>query len=416
VHLEAGDVGTAFSSDEERFGIRVRVGGATGFGATNDGSPEALDLAIESSIALARVTPADPLDDLAEPRRVSGVAELRDPELEGLEIEALGRLAGQLAERTRELDSRVRIDSGWVSCSSATFAVASSTGVEAMDRETGADAVLFGMAVDGEKVSSFDVESAQVCGLAEFRSELEGLPDRFVANLVTALDAGSGESFRGSLVLSREAVAEFLLPSLVGSLSAQAVRMGRSRLAEKLGEGIASPCFELVDDGTLAGRPGSGSFDREGLPHARLPLVEAGVLRSFLYTAREARAAERKAGSTGHAVGGSLSPPSVGSTNLLVGAGDADDEALVREVERGVLLRRFAGNADPVSGDFSGVAKGSFLLRKGEAPRPIQETLISGNLFELLQAISGVGRERRWVDGSVLTPLLRLEGVSVTAG
>jgi PmbA protein len=68
-----------------------------------------------------------------------------------------------------------------------------------------------------------------------------------------------------------------------------------------------------------------------------------------------------------------------------------------------------------VSGDFSGVAKGSFLLRRGEPPKPIQETLLSGNLYEMLAAVSGVGRARRWIDGSVLAPFLRVEGVSVTS-
>ena len=68
-----------------------------------------------------------------------------------------------------------------------------------------------------------------------------------------------------------------------------------------------------------------------------------------------------------------------------------------------------------MSGDFSGVAKGSFVLRRGEAPRPVQETLISGNLYELLGEIAAISRDRRWVEGTVLAPLVRLDGVSVTS-
>jgi predicted Zn-dependent protease len=210
-------------------------------------------------------------------------------------------------------------------------------------------------------------------------------------------------------------VAEFLLPSLVGSLSAQSVRTGRSRFAERVGQRIASPGFSLVDDGTLPGRPGSASFDREGLPHAPLALVERGELRGFLFNAREARALGRAEGSTGHASGGSRTPPGIGPTSLAVGAGDVDDATLLAGVDHGILLSRFSGNADAVSGDFSGVAKGSFLLRRGSAPRPIQETLISGNLYELLESIAAISREQRWVEGTVLAPLVRMEGVSVTS-
>jgi PmbA protein len=416
VSVEQDDIGTAFAHDETRFGLRVRSGGATGFAATNDGSPAALDEAVESALALARVSPPDANDDLAEPRAVTPVAGLCDPRLEGLDVEAVGKLVGELAARTRDLDGRVRIDNGWVSASATDCAVASSTGIEVFERTTGADAMLFGMAVDGSRVGSFDVEQADVCSLEELSGELERLPRRFVQKVVTALDAGDGESFVGPLVLSREAVAEFLLPALSSVLSARAVRLGRSRWAGKLGERVCSEAFGLRDDGTLPGRPGSSAFDREGLPHRPLPLVEGGVLRSFLFNTREARLAGRKEGSTGHAAGGAGGPPALGPTNLEVAAGDAADDAIVQGVERGILLSRFSGNTDPVSGDFSGVAKGSFLLRAGRPPRPIQETLISGNLFELLGRIEAVGRERRWIDGTVFTPMLRLGGVSVTAG
>jgi PmbA protein len=416
VHLEADDLGTAHSHDEERFGIRVRLRGASGFASTNDASQEARDEAVRAALAVAAVSPPDPFDDLAPPTRTTTVAGLHDAALEELDVETLGKLCAELAARARDTDGRVRIDSGWILRSAQTTAIATSTGIALCERTTQADALLFGMAVEGERVGSFDSEQAAVCSLAELRAELEALPRRWVAKVTSSLAAGPGETFRGTLVLSREAVAEFMLPALVGSLSAQAVRMGRSRFAGKIGERAFSAGLSITDDGTLPGRPGSASFDREGIPHQPLPLVARGELRSFLWNTREARAAARAEGSTGHASGGPRAAPGIGPTSLLVGEGDQPDDALVREVAHGILLSRFSGNSDAVSGDFSGVAKGSFLLRSGEAPRPIQETLVSGNLYELLAAVSGVGRERRWIDGTVLAPLVRVEGVSVTSG
>ncbi len=415
VNLEADEVGLAYTHEEERFGVRVRLRGATGFASTNDARREALDDAVRQALAIASVTPADAFDELPPPRRTANVAGLLDPALEALDVGALGKRAGELVARVKDVDRRARIDSGWVSCGLSTVAVASSSGIEVCERSGQGDAMLFGMAVEGDRVGSFDSEVAVCCALDELEQELAALPERWVTKLITSLAAGPGETFRGSLVLSREAVAEFLLPALVGSLSAQSVRMGRSRFAGRIGERIASPAFSVSDDGTLPGRPGSASFDREGLPHAPLALVEAGELRAFLFNAREARALGRAEGSTGHASGGSRTPPSIGPTNLSVGAGDVDDAALLAGVDHGILLSRFSGNTDAVSGDFSGVAKGSFLLRRGEAPRPIQETLISGNLYDLLGEISAISRERRWLEGSVLAPLVRMEGVSVTS-
>lgn len=415
VNLESDDLGTAQTHQEENFGIRVRRAGSTGFSATNDASPAAIDEAIEAALALARVTPPDPHDAIAEPEPASAVEGLYDAALAELDVASVGRLCGELAARVRAIDPRVRLDSGWVSVGSSVSALASSTGSEVSERATDAQALLFGMAVDGDKVGSFDHEAADVCSLREFEAELKLVPERFVTRVLSPLEAGPGRTFCGSLVLSAEAVAEFVLPALSDALSAQSVRTGSSLLAGKLGERLFSEGLTLVDDAGLPGRPGSSAFDREGLAHQRLVLIDAGRPREYLYNSREARAAERAAGSTRHAAGGARTPPGIGPTNLLLAAGELDRDALLGEVAEGVLLQRFSGNTDPVSGDFSGVAKGSFLLSRGEPPRPITETLLSGNLFELLAQISGIGRELRWIDGSVCVPMLRLEGVSVTS-
>jgi PmbA protein len=415
IQLESNDVSMARSDEEESFGIRVRLRGVTGFAATNDRSPDSLDEAVDAALALARVSPADPHDELTAPGETLRVEGLYDPAVAEVGVDAVAQRAGELTERVRALDSRARVDSGWVALSTSTAALASSTGIEVAEQSSEAQALLMGMAVDGDTVGSFDYELIEVCSLGELEEQLADLPERFVSKVVACLDAKPGRSFSGTLVLAPDAVAEFLLPALLGSLSAQAVRTGKSRFKERLGQAIASDAFSLADDGTLRGRPGSRSFDREGVAPAPLSLIERGELRSFLYNTREARAVGRDR-STGHASGGSTTPPAIGPSNLVVDAGGIDEPTLLEEVEQGILLNRFSGNSDPVSGDFSGVAKGSFLLERGSPPAAIQETLISGNLFDLLDAISGVSRQRRWIGGSVLAPSIRVEGVSVTAG
>jgi PmbA protein len=416
VHVENNDLGTALAHDEEAFGIRVRRSGATGFASSNDRSPEALQEAARAALSLARVAPADPDDELPEPAETSEVEGLWDAELADLDVGAVGRLTGELVRDACARDPRVRLDSGWVSAVDHSRAIATSTGIERGERSTGADVLLFGMAAEGDQVGSFDMDEAQVCSLATLQKELPVVPERFVRRVLRNLQASQGESFVGTLVLTPEAVAEFLLPNLVAAMTATAVRTGRSPFRDKIGSRVFSEALTVTDDGTLPGRPGSEGFDREGVSHRPLALVAGGELRSFLFHTREARAAGHAAGSTGHASGGSSAPPGIGPTNLIVDAGEQDEARLLDDIERGILLSRFSGNSDPVSGDFSGVAKGSLLLRRGEEPKPVQETLIAGNLYELLDSVSAVGRERRWIGGTVHTPHVRLEGVSVTAG
>ncbi len=77
-------------------------------------------------------------------------------------------------------------------------------------------------------------------------------------------------------------------------------------------------------------------------------------------------------------------------------------------------MTRFSGWPQAVSGDFSGAVKGGFLIENGEVVRPVKETLIAGNIIELLEKISGASREVEEVFNYKL-PYLRFEEVSITS-
>jgi PmbA protein len=136
------------------------------------------------------------------------------------------------------------------------------------------------------------------------------------------------------------------------------------------------------------------------------------VLDGFLYNAYEARAAGKV--STGHASGGAASMPSVGASSLSLAAGKTALTELMN-VDQAIVVTRFSGSTNPVTGDFSGVIKGGFLLKDGERTA-IEETTMAGNLYDCLQNISAVSQERRVMNGSVSMPTIRIEDVSVTAG
>src|SRR5262249_59431130 len=73
-----------------------------------------------------------------------------------------------------------------------------------------------------------------------------------------------------------------LVRHIAGAASGPALYRGASFLVGKLGERIAAPPVTIVDDGTRPGALGSRPFDGEGLPVRKTPIVERGVLRSYL--------------------------------------------------------------------------------------------------------------------------------------
>jgi PmbA protein len=321
-----------------------------------------------------------------------------------------------MLDRVRETDERIRIDSGGASATTWWSAIATSNGLRAGERGTSAEGHLFGMAVDGEEVASFDYDGDAAHAYGTLRPLVDDAVDRFIGKCLSGLGALPGRSFKGTVVLSPEVVEEFLLSNLVAAMSADAVRKGRSPLAKKLGDAIAVAGFTLIDDGTRAAGMGSSAFDREGVPITKRVLIERGVLKTFLFNHYEARAAGDGATSTGHAAGGASSLPSIAPVQLELAAGELSHDALFDTGNGPVVhVGRFSGSTNGVTGDFSGVVKNGFLIENGER-RAIKETLMAGNLFTLLGSISGISRERRLLGGSNLLPAVRADGVSITAG
>ena len=87
---------------------------------------------------------------------------------------------------------------------------------------------------------------------------------------------------------------------------------------------------------------------------------------------------------------------------------------MLRSHKQLLVVDRFSGNADPIKGDFSGVAKGSRLFINGEDAGSVTETMIAGNFFTIAEEILGVSRETEMVSGSFLSPYILVGGVSVT--
>ena len=409
--LRAGDVHGTVDEEETTFGIRVFKDGSEGFATVNDGSE--LEAAAVEAVTMARATPPDPHNGLADPQPVEPLPDGPDAAITGLDVGDLVDLAGEVLSQVRAVDERIRIDSGSVSAETSLRAVATSTGIELVETRARAGGSLFGMAVDGDDVGSFDHDGHVVRTLADLRPELTAMVQRFAIKTLGALGAGKGESFRGPVVLSPEVVRSFLLENLLGVLGARAVRTGRSPFAGRLGEAIVSESLTLTDDGRLPGAAGSSSFDREGTPRRRTPIIAAGRLKSFLSNHYEAR---RNGGaSTGHASGSAAMQPVIGPTNLILESGGTPFSTLCAEGHRTVLVSRFSGSCNPTTGEFSGVVKGGFLIVEGDR-RPIRETMISGNLFEILRRVSGVSIETRNIGGRDRIPALRIEDVSITAG
>lgn len=411
VELQKNDLQIARSMSGDGLGLRVFKGGSLGFSYVNSFDDDSISESIERAMGLAAAAPPDEHNVLPDPTPIVPLEGLLDSEADSFGVEdAVGRTLSML-RAARGFDPRVTVDSGELAGHAGEKAISTSRGVRASERSSLYYCYIFGMAKEGETISSFDFQYDGARTAAAIDPEAVAL--RFAENVVSSLGAVKGESFKGPIILAPKAAAEILIDPITSAVSASSVQRETSRFRGKLEQVVASDLLNVTDDSTLTDGTATTAFDREGLRPEVLPLIEGGVLRNFLYDAYTARKDGRS--SNGHAGGGSSSVPQVSTTNVVVASGEAALADMIAGIDRGVLATRFSGNADPVSGDFSGSVKGGRMIRGGKLAEPLCGTMIAGNTFELLTGITAVSAEHERMFGSVV-PYIALDEISVTGG
>lgn len=419
VRFEKGELKLVQVDEGTSLGLRAFREHKLGFSSTNQEGDRSLTETAQAALMLADVSPADEHNRLPAARPIPGRYDLVTPEVANLPVETAVARATEFVERVKAVDPKLSIDQVELEASAGSHAIHAAPRGESIVRASESDAVLsisvFGMAIDGEDVGGFHYNGDIARNLPDFDKACDAAIEEFSEVALGNLGSGHAESYQGPVLFSPYALLSIFVSPLVSAASAIAVQRERSALAGKLGTGVASSMLNVIDDPTDLTLAGCGTFDREGQPTARFPLVEDGVLKSWLYNGYAASV--DGVTSTGHAAGGARSTPGLGTHAIVVpGAGEHDKAGLMRELGKGLFVQRFSGTVDPASGDFSGVAKSARWIEDGKVVRPVRETLLSGNAFELLHRIALLSKDPERCMGSSKAPFALIDGVSVTAG
>jgi PmbA protein len=206
-----------------------------------------------------------------------------------------------------------------------------------------------------------------------------------------------------------------LIGLLGGVLSGETVLKGVSLFADRLGEEVAAPGVTLVDDPTEPQAWKAASFDDEGLACRRNALIEAGVLRAYLYDSTSARRAGTS--STASAVrAGYRSAPGVGARAIYLLPGALGPDGVLARLGDGLLVQSLSGlhsGVNPVSGDFSVGAEG-LLFRGGQLSSPVRELTIASSIQRMLLGVSAVGNDLQWLPSSAAGETIGISEMSMS--
>jgi PmbA protein len=406
IRVYDGEVESLTDATSAGIGVRAFIEGRVGYAHTTDTSDAGLKELAQAAYAAASVADSDPYAGLPDEAGVTEVSGIASPELAGWDTQRKIELALAIERAARSHEGVSQVEHTVYSDGEGAVALANSRGFAGFYEATSAWAYCSAFAGEGA-----DLMTGLGIGIGRDPAAIDpqAVGDEAARRALALVGARQPASRQGPIVFDTFVAASFI-GFIGGMLSADAVQRGRSLFADMLGEEVATPLLRLADDGTDPDGFATAPFDGEGSPRRRTRLIDDGRLQTFLYDVRTGRRGNHP--TTANAERGSYrTPPSVGTSNLIVDPGDATLDELIARAGDGLYVTDVAGlhsGVNPISGTFSVGATG-ILIENGELAAPVREITIASDLVSMLKGLQGIGSESRWVPfaGSVrAVPLL----------
>jgi PmbA protein len=359
----------------------------------NDVADDTLADAVDSLWAIASGSRADAANDIAEAQEAKSFSTgPADADLDGM----YRRLAETLDHTQRHYPT-LKMGQAALSFTSRRALFLNSNGVDYHSTRNAYHASLMFTARDGADVSSFNYTGLTLGSLDQPLPEL-GTVDTLMRQTTEQVRTRKvPRKFAGDLVITPDCLDDFL-GFLLGSIGNQALIAGTSLYKDSLGERVAATQLSVHS------RPrdlvGGYTVTADGYEAHNATIVDDGVLRSFLLDLYGSRKTALPRAVT---AGGAW----------VVDAGTTPLTELIGGVREGVLITRFSGGRPNDKGDFSGIAKNSYFIDNGSVAYPLAETMVSGNLAQLLHDIVAISAERADF-GSAVMPWVRVGGVGIS--
>ena len=404
VHLEANQIKSIRSRQSQTVALRVFKNGRIGYAtSSNLINPRAIVAA-----AVETATFGAPANFTLPPPEEHPAMDIYDKAVSKVTIEDMTSQAQSLAD---ELTRRAPglLCEGGVSCDTATISIVNSFGLAQSYTCTE-----YSLAVEGVLTRGSDMlfvgDEMSSCRVI---NDATPLKNGIIRQLDWARRTAVVPTGKLPVIFMPYGIASALLAPLAAGLNGKLVLEKASPLAGKKRHKLMDSKFSLIDDSTLPFRPTSHPFDDEGTPSRRYPMIEKGIVTGFYYDLRTAAMAGAK--STGHGRRTS-GQPAPSPSAFVIPAGNATFDEMLSDVKEGLVIEQVMGatQGNVLSGDFSGNVLLGYKIENGKITGRVKDTVISGNVYELLKDIVALGSDASWA-GGVFTPPIYFPALSVAS-
>ncbi|MDJ0659929.1 MAG: TldD/PmbA family protein [Crocosphaera sp.] len=395
VFFEANRLKQLESSQSEGTALRLWKGGSPGL-AVAYGEVESKTL-VERAIALSNLNDAQTIE-LQEPR-----TDIRPTVGEGMAVERFITMGKEAIAQLRQDYPEVLCSGEFASQEDVTCLV-NSLGLHCQYSEVSTDFYLGVEWVRGEDfLAIYEGEHSRQA------LNTEKVVQAILQRLAWAKQTVPPQTGRIPVLFTPNGAA-MLWDTVSDALNSKMVLEKASPWSEKLGETVISEKLNLSQQPNF--EPYTCPFDDEGTLTQPLSLITAGRLTQFYCDRTRARLLGTK--STGNGFRSSLgSYPTPSLINLIIEPGNSNFDALVKQLDNGIIVDQILGGGADISGDFSINIDLGYGVKNGRIIGRVKDTMVTGNVYQTLKEIIALGNDCRWID-SCFTPSLLVEGLSVT--
>ncbi len=403
--LEEGIVKSGSFSIDQGVGVRAIAGEKTAFAYSDEISLPALDAAAKAVRAIA-VSGSHRLVPMLGKRRVAPLYLPHDP-IASLDDTAKVQLLERLEGYARAADPRVVEVMAHIAGTWEVVLVARSDGHLAADVRPLVRVSVTVIMKDGDKREQGSSGGGGRFDYGYFTDDvLKDYAAKAVHQASVNLAAKPAPAGTMTVVLGSGWPGILLHEAIGHGLEGDFNRKGSSAFAGRIGERVAAPGVNVVDDGTLPNRRGSLSIDDEGNPTQRTLLIEDGILTCYLQDSLNARLMGVEP--TGNGRRESFAHlPLPRMTNTVMLAGDKDPQ----EITSGKFVFSTAEAYLIENGKITTPVKGATLI--GNGPDVLTRVSMIGNDLALDPGVGTCGKEGQSVPVGVGQPTLRIDGLTV---
>ena len=404
VSVRLGKVEGTESSESDDVSLRVFIGRRLASVSTTAASDPAM--LAERAVAMAKVSPEDPYQSLADVERLAReIADLDLVDDTDVSTERLKDDALAAEEAALSVPGVTNSSGSGASAGSGGLVLATSHGFLGQYRATRFSRSVSVVAGEGtsmerdwdysSRLHFSDLDTPEKIGKTAGERAVKRLGARRVKTGVFP-------------VVFDPRVARGIAGHIAAAINGASVARKTSFLRDMMGKQITSTSITVTDNPLRKRGLSSRPFDGEGVVGELLTPIENGVLNAWLLSTSAARELGLETNGRGVRASSSVNPS---STNFAIEPGDVPPDELIEPIQSGFYVTEvFGQGVNLVTGEYSRGASG-FWIENGKISYPVSEITIASNLKEMFLRMTPANDLDR--NFGTAAPTLRIEGMTV---